>query len=56
MIHLELVKLRPLMALTGGSSDVAVALMDGPVARDHPDLAGARIQNVAGARPAPVHV
>jgi subtilisin family serine protease len=43
---LELVRLAPLMALTSGSGDVGIGLLDGPVAVDHPDLAGARIRPV----------
>lgn len=34
------------MALTSGSPDVAIALMDGPVATSHPDLADASLQPV----------
>lgn len=34
-----LVGLPPLMQLTAGSADVTIALIDGPVALDHPDLA-----------------
>lgn len=45
---LEMARLGPLMALTSGSADVRVGLVDGPVARDHPDLAGARIHPLAG--------
>jgi subtilisin family serine protease len=48
---LELIKLRALMALSSGSREVAVALMDGPVATSHPDLAGASIRDVAGGQP-----
>jgi len=47
---LELVKLRALMALSSGRTEVAVALMDGPVATGHPDLAGASFREVAGAQ------
>jgi subtilisin family serine protease len=46
---LEQARLQALMALSTGSRDVAVGLLDGPVARDHPDLAGAAIKDVAGA-------
>src|SRR4051794_21286885 len=35
---LRLVGLPLLMELTAGAPDVAVALIDGPVALDHPDL------------------
>ena len=45
---LELVALPGLMALTGGSADVVVGLLDGPVALHHPDLATASIRTIAG--------
>jgi subtilisin family serine protease len=48
MTAVELAKLRGLMARTCGSRDVAIALMDGPVACNHPDLVAARIQDVTG--------
>src|SRR5688500_16204071 len=47
---LQLVKLRPLMALGGGRADVAVALLDGPVATDHPAFAASHIAEVASGR------
>ena len=34
------------MALTTGNQDIRVALVDGPVSVDHPDLAGATIRHV----------
>jgi subtilisin family serine protease len=34
------------MALTSGRVDVIVGLLDGPVARDHPELASERIQGI----------
>lgn len=43
---LDLVRLGPLMQRTSGSPAVAVGLIDGPVARDHPDLAGQRIVEI----------
>jgi subtilisin family serine protease len=43
---LVLVKLPRLMALSSGTRNVSVALLDGPVAADHPDLAGASIRGV----------
>jgi subtilisin family serine protease len=43
---LQLVQLDRLMALSTGSGDVAIGLVDGPVAVDHPDLAGARVRPV----------
>src|SRR5262245_2450112 len=38
MDPLQLVRLLPLMSRSEGRRDVAVALIDGPVALDHPDL------------------
>jgi subtilisin family serine protease len=43
-----LIRLSPLMALTAGSADIRVALLDGPVAVGHPALAPAHIEAVAG--------
>ena len=48
MRALELVNLPFLMERTSGNEDVKVALIDGPVAVDHPDIAGQNIQEVAG--------
>jgi hypothetical protein len=48
MDPLELVRLRPLMARTQGRSEIAVALVDGPVVLDHTDLSEARIREIAG--------
>lgn len=48
MTALESTKLRGLMERTSGARDVAIALLDGPVATNHPDLAGARIEYVGG--------
>jgi subtilisin family serine protease len=45
---LEVVALPALMDRTRGSANVAVALVDGPVALDHPDLTEARIQTLGG--------
>ena len=44
----EFVRLAGLMALTRGRPDVAVALVDGPVTLDHPDLATGNIRTLAG--------
>ena len=41
---IQLVKLGHLMARSSGSSDIAIGLIDGPVAIDHPDLADAHIR------------
>jgi subtilisin family serine protease len=45
---LTLVNLVPLMAQTTGRAEIAVGLVDGPVAIDHPDLAHSNIQEVRG--------
>jgi len=45
---LELVKLTPLMQRTSGRPEIKVGLIDGPVAMDHPDLAGQNVQEVTG--------
>jgi subtilisin family serine protease len=49
---LDLVRLGTLMAQTSGSAGVAIALLDGPVAMRHPDLAAARICALGAAAPA----
>lgn len=46
---LELVGLEPVMALSVGSPEIRIGLVDGPVAIDHPDLAGANIRPIEGA-------
>jgi subtilisin family serine protease len=46
---LELVRLPALMARSSGSAEVCIALMDGPVAADHPDLASANVREISGA-------
>jgi subtilisin family serine protease len=43
---LELVNLGPLLARTEGRAEVAVGLIDGPVAVDHPQLARERIRSL----------
>jgi subtilisin family serine protease len=45
---LELVGLPALMAVTSGRRGVAVALLDGPVVIDHPDLTGQNIRGIPG--------
>ena len=47
MRPLELVKLVRLMARSSGSLQVAIGLIDGPVAMDHPELSGATIREVS---------
>jgi subtilisin family serine protease len=46
---LELVGLTSLMASTRGRPDIAIALIDGPIARTHAGLAGANIRELSGA-------
>lgn len=46
---LDLVNLRPLMEQTTGSPEIKIGLIDGPVAIDHPDLAGGNIRPISGA-------
>jgi subtilisin family serine protease len=48
MDPLELVRLPALMALTRGHGDVVIGLVDGPIALDHPGLAGAIIRTLPG--------
>ena len=45
---LDLVKLTPLMNLTSGRPEVVIALIDGPVATAHADLASASIREIPG--------
>jgi subtilisin family serine protease len=44
--------LTPLLERTKGRPEITVALIDGPVALDHPDLAGQRIHEITGGPPA----
>src|SRR5262249_243591 len=48
---LNLVKLAPLMELTGGSAETTIGLIDGPVAINHPDLMGENIREIPGRLP-----
>src|SRR5262245_54688337 len=48
MTALDLVKLRELMQLTSGRSEIAVAMVDGPIAVSHADLARTSIRDVSG--------
>jgi subtilisin family serine protease len=50
--YLDLVGLPPLMARTSGRPEIAIGLIDGPVALDHPDLAVENIREVPGKLPA----
>jgi subtilisin family serine protease len=49
---LNLVGLPQLMARAGGRPEIAIGLIDGPVALDHPDLAVENIREVPGKLPA----
>jgi subtilisin family serine protease len=46
---LQLVRLPSLMQLTSGRADIVIGLIDGPVAQTHPDLADAKLRELAGA-------
>jgi len=46
MGSLDVVKLPPLMQRTTGRGELMVALIDGPVAMDHPDLVGQKIREL----------
>ena len=48
MSPLDLVNITPLMELTSGTSEVAIGMVDGPVAVNHPDFASANIREVPG--------
>jgi subtilisin family serine protease len=48
----DIVGLTPLLERTRGRPEIVVGLIDGPVALDHPDLAGQRIREIAGVIPA----
>lgn len=50
MTLLDLVRLTPLMRLTGGRAETVIGLIDGPVVMEHPDLAIERIREVPGGR------
>jgi subtilisin family serine protease len=45
---LQLVGLTQLMSLTQGKSSVAIGLVDGPVALDHPNLSSTNIREISG--------
>ena len=45
---LDLVELSPLMKLSSGRPEVVIGLIDGPVARNHPDIDATHIQELAG--------
>jgi subtilisin family serine protease len=48
MNPLDLVRLSALMKQTAGSPEIRIGLIDGPVAIDHPDLAGNNIRPISG--------
>lgn len=45
---LDLVKLVPLMNIVSGRTETRIALIDGPVATDHPELSTTNIQEIPG--------
>jgi len=51
MTALDLVGLSQLMQRTSGRAEITIALIDGPVALSHPDLAGASLRELSGAHP-----
>ena len=51
MSPLDLVNLTPLMELTSGRSEVAIGMVDGPVAVSHPDFARRKYPRGAGEVP-----
>ncbi|MBE9045525.1 S8 family serine peptidase [Pleurocapsales cyanobacterium LEGE 10410] len=48
MKPLDLVNLRGLMEITSGNARTIVGLIDGPVAKNHPDLTGEKIRIIPG--------
>jgi subtilisin family serine protease len=44
----DLIMLRPLMERTSGTAGIAIGLIDGPIAINHPDLAAESIREVPG--------
>jgi subtilisin family serine protease len=49
MRALELVKLPPLMARTSGRPEITIGLIDGPIAKGHPDFENQNIRELLGA-------
>jgi subtilisin family serine protease len=47
MTSLDLVKLAPLMKITSGHPAIKVALIDGPIVMDHPDIVASNIEAVS---------
>jgi subtilisin family serine protease len=50
LLPLQAINLDALMARTYGSPEIAIGLVDGPVAREHPGLANEHIRNVRGVK------
>jgi subtilisin family serine protease len=48
MTPVDVVRLHTLMKLGEGSPEITVALIDGPVVLDHPDLAAAKVRQICG--------
>ena len=42
----RLVQLTPLMKVTNGGAEIGIGLIDGPVLKDHPELASEKIRSV----------
>src|SRR5258705_11197753 len=48
MTPLDLVRLTPLMDRTSGRPEVTIALIDGPMVMDHPELANQHVREIPG--------
>src|SRR5690348_4115169 len=48
MDALEVIRLKPLMSRSRGRRELVIAMIDGPVALDHPDLAQSGIKEIQG--------
>src|SRR6185369_16352517 len=48
MAPMDLVKLSALMKMTSGKPEIVVGLIDGPVFKDHPELATENIREIPG--------
>jgi subtilisin family serine protease len=48
MQPLDLIRLAPLMAMTGGRPEIVIGLIDGPVALTHPDIVRQNVRELAG--------
>jgi len=50
MNPLDVITLTPLMERTSGRCEIVIGLLDGPIARTHPDLMGANLREIPGRR------